>query len=311
MSYQPFNSNSYSNSLDELRLTAAPAQDRLPAMLFLAALIHGVLIIGITFNPSMLEPFGEAISLEVTIVADPDQHIDRPDEAEYLAQASQQGGGNTQEQVRPAAPLQSPVAVDNFGDRDGNAVADATGDRPPADQVLTTRTRQQRQVGDAPRSQPQPEVSTAIALESGSEITLPLPQDERATMMIHDNDPRQLLISADTRESEVAAYLDNWKRRVEAAGDAYFPELDGLAGHTGSPTLEVLIDASGQLAEVVIRQSSGSRLLDQAALDILRRAGPFDPFPAEIRADYDSLRFAYKWLFSEQPAPATASVTQS
>ncbi len=310
MSYTPFNSN----PLDELRLNAPPVQDRLPAMLFLAALIHGVLILGITFNHSMLGRLGEAISLEVTIVADPDQRIDRPDEAEYLAQASQQGGGNTQEQVRPAAPLQSPLPVDNIGDRDGSGLVDATEHHRSADQLLATHTRQEQRVADAPRNRPEPEESVAIVLESGSAVTLPLPQDRRATMMIHDDDPRQLLISADTRESEVAAYLDNWKRRVEAAGDAYFPELGELGkieGHTGSPTLEVLIDASGQLAEVVIRKSSGSRLLDQAALDILRRAGPFDPFPAEIRADYDSLRFAYKWLFSEQPVPATASLTRN
>ena len=78
----------------------------------------------------------------------------------------------------------------------------------------------------------------------------------------------------------------------------------------GSPTLEVSIDASGQLAEVVIRKSSGSRILDKAALDILRRASPFDPFPVEISAEYDSLRFAYKWLFSEEFVPSTASVSR-
>ena len=48
-------------------------------MLFLAALVHGILIIGITFNPELTNPFADAISLEVTIVADPDQQIDRPD----------------------------------------------------------------------------------------------------------------------------------------------------------------------------------------------------------------------------------------
>jgi protein TonB len=53
---------------------------------------------------------------------------------------------------------------------------------------------------------------------------------------------------------------------------------------------------------VIIRKSSGSAILDQAALDILRRASPFEPFPTEIRADYDSLRFAYKWLFAEDLA---------
>ena len=71
--------------LDELRQLADPPPDRLPAMLFLAALLHGVLILGVTFNPSLTDRFTEAISLEVTIVADPDQRIDRPDRAEYLA----------------------------------------------------------------------------------------------------------------------------------------------------------------------------------------------------------------------------------
>jgi protein TonB len=126
--------------------------------------------------------------------------------------------------------------------------------------------------------------------------------------MIHDDDPRQLVISADTRESTVAAYLDNWKRRIEAVGEGYFPELGELEGLTGSPTLEVSIEATGTLADVVIRKSSGSAVLDRAALDILRRAAPFDPFPAEIRAEYDRLRFAYKWLFAEQLVPAAASL---
>ena len=176
--------------------------------------------------------------------------------------------------------------------------------------MLTTATEQDQGVTDDPRVEPQPETSTALALEAGAEATLPLPQEQAATLLIHDDDPRQLVISADTRESVVAAYLDNWKRRIEAVGDEFFPTLGDLEGLTGSPTLEVSIDSSGQLVEVIIRKSSGSRTLDQAALDILRRASPFDPFPAEIRAEYDSLRFAYKWLFSEEFVPAAANLAQ-
>ncbi len=287
---------------------APPRSDRLPAMLFLAALIHGILIIGITFNSVIGDPFADAISLEVTIVADPDQAIDRPEDAEYLAQASQQGGGNTSEQVRPAAPLQSASPVDNVGKERGESLVDATTHDTAADQVLTTRQDRRLKVADIPREQPQPDSLTAIALERGAETTLPLPQEDSATMLITDDDPRQLVVSADTSESNVAAYLDSWKRRIEAVGDAYFPELGELNGIVGSPTLEVSIDASGNLAEVVIRKSSGSAVLDQAALDILRRASPFDPFPQDIALEYDKLRFAYKWLFSDQLEAATASV---
>ncbi len=300
----------HNDPLDELRLLAEEKPDRLPAMLFLAALIHGILIIGVTFNPEMLDDFSEAISLEVTIVADPDQEIDRPDDAEYLAQASQEGGGNTPEQLRPSAPLESLSPIDNPGTESGESFLDATEHEVSADQLLASAAEQELAVTDDPRIDPQPDATTAMALEAGSETTLPLPQEESATLLITDDDPRQLVISADTRESVVAAYLDNWKRRIESVGDEYFPTLGNLEGLTGSPTLEVSIDASGQLKDVVIRKSSGSRILDQAALDILRRASPFDPFPADISAEYDSLRFAYKWLFSEEFVPSAANAGQ-
>ena len=119
-------------------------------------------------------------------------------------------------------------------------------------------------------------------------------------MLIRDDEPRQLIISADTRESVIAAYLDNWKRRIEAVGEAYLPQLAELDDISGSPTLMVAIDMSGDLTEAVIRKTSGSTILDLAALDILNRASPFDPFPPEVSAEYDVVRFEYKWLFADQ-----------
>jgi protein TonB len=291
--------------LDEMRLITQAAPDRLPAMLFLAALIHGVLIIGISFNPEVATEFAKVISLEVTIVADADQRIDRPDEASYLAQASQQGGGNTTEQVRPAAPLQSAMPVDNDGRVDGRAIVDAKAHVRTADEILATQDTADRQIVIDPRSDPQTETSTAIAMESGREVTLPLPQEDQATMLIRDDEPRQLIVSADTRESVIAAYLDNWKRRIEAVGDVYLPQLGELDGITGSPTLMVAIDMSGDLTEALIRKSSGSTVLDLAALDILNRASPFDPFPPEVTAEYDIVRFEYKWLFADPLVSST------
>ena len=296
----------HTDPLDEMRLMAPAVPDRLPAMLFLAALIHGILIIGITFNPELANQFADAISLEVTIVADANQQIDRPDEAAYLAQASQEGGGNTTEQVRPAAPLQSAMPVDNEGRDDGTALVDAEAHEQSADELLATQDMNDRQIEIDPRSDPQPESSTAIAMEAGSEITLPLPQEDQATMLIRDDEPRQLIVSADTRESVIAAYLDNWKRRIEAVGEAYLPQLGELDDISGSPTLMVAIDASGDLAEAVVRKSSGSTVLDLAALDILNRASPFDPFPPEVTAEYDIVRFEYKWLFADQLLPGAS-----
>ena len=286
--------------LDELRLLAPAVPDRLPAMLFLAALVHGILIIGVTFNVDLTDQFSNTISLEVTIVADADQQIDRPDDAEYLAQASVEGGGNTTEQVRPSAPLQSAMPVDNEGTEEGTTLIDAKSHERSADEVLASQDTSDRQVEIDPRTDPQSDDSIAIVMEAGSEVTLPLPRDDDASFLIRDNEPRQLIISADTRESVVAAYLDNWKRRIEAVGASYLPQLGNLDNITGSPTLMVRIDITGALAEAVIRKSSGSTVLDLAALEIVRRASPFDAFPPEVSSEYDTVRFEYKWLFAEQ-----------
>lgn len=286
--------------LDELRLLAPAVPDRLPAMLFLAALVHGILIIGVTFNAELTNPFADAISLEVTIVADPDQQIDRPDEAAYLAQASQEGGGNITDQIRPSAPLQSAMPADNQGSEDGTALTDAQAHQTSADEVLATENSSDREVAIDPRTEPQPEDSIAIAMEAGAETTLPLPQEDVASFLLTDNDPQQLIISADTRESAAAAYLDAWKRRIEAVGAAYLPELGDIKDLTGSPTLLVRISETGDLIDARVSRSSGSPLLDLASVDIIQRASPFDEFPAPMADEYDTVAFEYKFLFTEQ-----------
>jgi protein TonB len=286
--------------LDELRLMAPARPDRLPAMLFLAALLHGILIIGVTFNPELTNPFSDAISLEVTIVADPDQQIDRPDEAAYIAQASQEGAGNITDQIRPSAPLQSAMPADNPGSEDGTAVTDAKAHEQSADEVLATENTSDRQVAIDPRTDPQQEDAVAIAMEAGAETTLPLPQEDAASFLLTDDDPRQLIISADTSESVAAVYLDAWKRRIEAVGAAYLPELGDIGNLSGSPTMLVRIGEDGELLEARVSRSSGSPVLDLASVDIIQRASPFDEFPAAMAEEYDTVAFEYKFLFTEQ-----------
>ena len=286
--------------LDELRLVAPVVPDRLPAMLFLAALVHGILIIGVTFNAALSDQFADAISLEVTIVAAPDQEIDRPDEAAYLAQASQEGGGNITDQIRPSAPLESAMPADNQGVEDGTTVSDAQAHERSADEILATANESDRQVLIDPRTDPEMQDSVAIAMETGNEVTLPLPQEDQASFLLTDDDPKQLIISADTRESVAAAYLDSWKRRIEAVGAAYLPELGKLENLTGSPTMLIRISQTGDLIDATVSRSSGSPVLDLASVDIVQRASPFDEFPAPMASEYDTVAFEYKFLFSEQ-----------
>jgi len=294
--------------LDPFELRSGPRPDRLPPMLFLSALVHGVLIIGITFNAVIGDALSKAVSLEVTIVADPDNDFERLDDAAYLAQASQLGGGNTDEQSRPSAPLESSVPVDNAGAAEGDGLEDSLAKNSLVDEVLVTASEQDTSVDNNPREAPTPIESRAALLIAGAEASLPLPQEMQANFLVRDKNKQRILISADTKESNIAGYVSRWKRKIEAVGGRYLPQQAALQGLTGSPTLEVTINASGQLAEVIIRESSGSKLLDQAALNILRRAAPFDPFPEAVRLDHPELNFVYKWRFSDINVPATASI---
>lgn len=287
--------------LDELRLATPPGPDRLPAMLFLAALFHGILIIGVTFNPELTNPFADAISLEVTIVADPDHLIERPDDAQYLAQASQEGGGNTVEKIRPSAPLQSAMPVDNDGREDGNALNDAESHERSADELLATQSDSDQTVDTAPREQPQPQTSVAIAMEAGAEETMPLPQEDAATLLITDEDLQQRIISADTQESVAAAYLADWKRRIEAVGAAYLPEVSDLDGLVGSPTMLVTIGSDGELLDIQVSKSSGSPILDLASVDIIQRSAPFNAFSPSMAERYqDRVALEYKFQYGNQ-----------
>jgi len=294
--------------LDPFELTSGPRPDRLPPMLFLSALVHGVLIIGITFNAVIGDALSQAVSLEVTIVADPDNNFDRLDEAAYLAQASQLGGGNTDEQSRPSAPLESSVPVDNAGTEKGDGLEDSLARNALTDEVLFTTSEPDISVDNSPREVPAPTESRAALLIAGAEASLPLPQEMQANFLVRDKNKQRILVSADTRESNIAGYVSRWKSKIETVGGRYLPERAELQGLSGSPTLEVTIRASGQLAEVIIRESSGSKLLDQAALNILRRAAPFDPFPEAVRLDHPELNFVYKWRFSDVNIATTASI---
>ena len=108
----------------------------------------------------------------------------------------------------------------------------------------------------------------------------------------------ELWITPDTRAATLAPYLDGWRRKVERIGTLNYPTVARVAGAARSPVVEVGIASDGKLDRVLIRRSSGNPELDQAALEILKLASPFDPFPPDLAAKYRVLRFAYEWQFS-------------
>jgi len=100
-----------------------------------------------------------------------------------------------------------------------------------------------------------------------------------------------------------AAYLDAWRQTIERIGTQQFPAVSTAQA---SLTMEVVLDADGELVDAEVVDSSGHPAVDAAALRILRQATPFAPFPDELAAKAQRLRFAYEWRFLAGGSTETA-----
>jgi protein TonB len=121
--------------------------------------------------------------------------------------------------------------------------------------------------------------------------------DDDAELQLKGAPRRELVVTPNTRTSEVAVYLDAWKRRIEQVGTVNFPNAARRSKLSGNPVIEVVLASSGGLVRADVRRSSGFGELDRAAMDILKLATPFEPFPEDLAAKHDVLRFAYEWQF--------------
>jgi protein TonB len=278
------------------------SDERLGSTLFLAALVHGVIILGVTFTAVPLNDGGAIPALNVTLVLDTEREELAADTADFIANRDQQGAGQAARGLRPTSTLSAEQPVTQAGDPLGADATDGTPreDTPSAEQVVSHGSSDERVAAlPQPTDDPAPTLQRAATLtQQAAPQTTAMELAMRAELPGGNDDARTLIATPSTRQSGLAEYLDGWRRRVERIGTANYPTA--LLGNlqAGRPTLEVVIAADGRLDDIVVRKSSGDKALDQAALRILRLAAPFAPLPDQIREDYDVLRFAYEWDFT-------------
>ena len=279
----------------------AASRDRLSSTLFLAGLLHGIILLGVTFTSEDAPPEPSVTSFEVVLVTDESTVHRQKNEAELLAQQNRIGAGNTE------VPMQLRTAMNQMQQAEALG-PEQTGqryrrqpdpvemqDRPTiVAKSLAARLAIPERNNDSVFS----ERDQARSFE-GEANTIEIVNKPEPKTLISDHEPRELIISANTREARIAAYLSRWKHRIERVGTLNFPNAAESRGLTKFPTLEVAIDSDGNLNEVIVRNSSGIRSLDQDAVNIVKISAPFDPFPEFLRAEYDVLRFAYEWRFTD------------
>lgn len=290
------------------------SRDRLTTTVCFALLLHGLLILGVGFTADDPSAVSGARALEVVLVNAPTD--EPPEHADYLADAAQRGAGNTDERLRARSPQA----------RAGDPAARATHDRGPA--LLPGEFADRDPDDGRPRaaSVPDPVVAArrdthvhiALTLRAGGGSAAPaahgatmlrpsIPADTDAhTALAYSRNPRERFISVNTQESLYAPYLHAWRERVERVGNLNYPDEARRRGLSGALELEVALGATGNVRQLRVRETSGHRLLDEAAMRIVYMAAPFPAFPDELRREVDVLRFAFVWEFGD--GVATTSV---
>ena len=282
----------------QLREGIAPTRDRLTTTVFMAALVHGVIIVGVTFG-STARPHAGAPGLEVLIVSEDVPEARSNDAATYLAQRTQLGSGNSVDPAAARSPRAAAERASNNGRLDGTAVADdggalmATADN----RVLTTSAPLPDILYFAPPSSLTDTTEVPVQAEGNAERDK-LGLDDAEDQKIRGPKRDELWVTPDTREALVAPYLVAWRTKIERLGTMNFPQAAWRAPGTRNPDVEVIILADGTLQSATVIHSSGSSKLDQAVVDILKLASPFDPFPKDLSDRYRLLRFTYGWEFA-------------
>lgn len=261
--------------------------ERLRKTFSAALVLHLLLLVGISFTlPSGSSP---ATSMEVTLAYYKSDQV--PDRADFLAQANQIGSGDRAQAMQPTTDRLSPF---ENGDR-GQMSAALSTPQPEARTFVDSSGDSQNSMTEIVDNRP-PEQDTAqqqIANRDIGAIRAELDRLQRAYSKL----PRVLrMTSASAKSADEAAYMHYFEKRVEQIGNLNYPAEARAQRIFGQVQLVVALLANGRIKHIEVSKTSGSRLLDQAAVSSVRLASPFKPFPEELR-NRDEIHIIRTWQY--------------
>ncbi|MEC7377661.1 MAG: energy transducer TonB, partial [Pseudomonadota bacterium] len=264
--------------------------DRLSFTLFMALAVHAMVVLGITFAPE--QPRSSAQTMEITLSQFDDKEA--PEKADFLAQTSQQGSGTEEEVQEMTTPQPAEISqpeVAQVQPEPPSTTRPQPKEERPVVQTESPSSQkvQQPQEQTAPEEEPLPVREKKSLMERSLEIAS-LEARFDAQQRAYARKPRVMRVTAaSTLKSTNAWYVQNWVSKVTRVGNINYPTKARRAGIYGTLRMLVSLKKDGTIKEVAILQSSGSTVLDDAAIRIVRMAAPFAPFPEDMRQEVDEL----------------------
>ena len=261
-------------------------EERLRKTFSAALIFHLLLLIGVSFTlPSGSSP---SISMEVTLAHY--KSDEAPESADFLAQANQLGSGDQDQASQPTTDQLSP-----FDGRDQGQMPKLEQQRnEPQTQTLLASA------GDSANPQTNNNQSDDVTTQQAQiadrdigAIRAELDRLQRAYSKL----PRVLrMTSASAKSADEAAYMHYFEKRVEQVGNVNYPKEARTQRIYGHVQLVVALLANGSIKRIEVSKTSGSRLLDQAAVRSVQLASPYKPFPPELR-NRDEIHIIRTWQY--------------
>ena len=278
-------------------LPAPPAigeSSRLGATLVLSALVHAMLVLGIGFAAEDAAPMVPTLDV---ILSQTRTEL-TPAQADFLAQANNQGGGEHDRSTRPTAPQAGPLPQPEDGLAPRPLRAQTPAPSPPPDARVISSIRAEEAV---PTAQPTPDVAPAPLPPGQEKIARDIEMARLAAEIQlrsqqYAKRPKRKFASASTKEYAWAQYLRGWVDRVERVGNLNYPDEARRRRIGGLVVISVGVRRDGSVESTRIIQSSNIPMLDNAALRIVQLSAPFEPLP-KTQEDPDILHVTRTWQF--------------
>ena len=229
----------------------------------------------------------------------------KPANAQALAQASLDGGGNTEEDRRATTPL--PPSARQQSGADLEQAHRRVQELEVQQQRLMASARSKTSAAPKPDREAQPEPTPGISGRDLAQSALAMARLEAEiskNVDEYNKRPRKKFVGTRTDEYRFAQYVEDWRLKVERVGTLNYPEA-AKGKLYGTLVMTVTIKNDGAVDKVEINRSSGHKILDDAARRIVAMAGPYAAFPPDIRRDTDILEITRSWNFTSSDSLET------
>ena len=268
------------------------AKDKNVMTFTLAILTLSVVILGVSFSYSDKNP---EVVHSMDVILSKKSNLEVPEDADYLAENNQLGGGNQDKQARPTNPFSATSPIEEGLSKQHTEEQNKQQTEQTDKRLITAKT------ADNQTKSTDKKVDTKNQQADDQRISkkqrLAKIKDEIARKIEkYAKKPRSKYVSSNTKANEFAPYINGWVKKVERTGDLNYPEQAKKKSFTGNVMLSVGIKRDGSIHEIKVIKASEHSFLNAAAKHIVELAGPFDPLPI-TEEKVDILYITRTWQF--------------